>query len=198
MPRLVTSFDRVVLAAVARDVTALVGSRVVRVTQPAAEEVALAVRGLCVTASILSSFDPRWARIRRAHALAALLSSSDAPLAAALLASVLGLSPPLAAEVAVRAGLDPAAPARPQAGGAARLWDALQDLVATVTRAAFAPVVFYDGNDPVGFAPFLFVSLGRLRPVPASSMSEAVEIVLSRFGAAARIEEERAALLAVV
>ena len=304
MPRLVTSFDSVVLAAVARDVTALVGSRVVRVTQPAPEEVALAVRGPSGTATILSSIDPRWARIHLAspsasgepsafaqqlrsrlesatlagvrqppferiltltfetdrgradlvaeimgrhsnlilvedgiitgslksvprakssvrevlpgrpyvvppadrpapailgaQALAALLSSSDEPLAASLVASVLGLSPPLAAEVAVRAGLDPAAPARAQAGGAARLWDALQDLVATVTRAAFAPVVIYDGNDPVGFAPFLFVSLGRLRPVPASSMSEAVEIVLSRFGAAARIEEERSALLAVV
>jgi len=108
------------------------------------------------------------------------------------------LSPPLATEIAVRAGLDPAAPARAQAGGAARLWDALQDLVAAVTRAAFAPVILYDGNDPVGFAPFPFVSLGRLRPVPASSMSEAVEIVLGRFGAAARIEEERVALLAVV
>src|SRR5207247_6807503 len=133
-----------------------------------------------------------------AQALAALLSSSDEPLAASLVVSVLGLSPPLATEVAVRAGLDPAAPARAQAGGAARLSDALQDLVAAVTRAAFAPVILYDGNDPVGFAPFPFVSLGRLRPVPASSMSEAVEIVLGRFGAAARIEEERVALLAVV
>src|SRR5205807_1703162 len=163
MPRLVTSFDSVVLAAVARDVTALVGSRVVRVTQPAPEEVALAVRGPSGTATILSSIDPRWARIHLAspsasgepsafaqqlpsrpyvvppadrpapailgaQALAALLSSSDEPLAASLVASVLGLSPPLAAEVAVRAGLDPAAPARAQAGGAARLWDALQDL----------------------------------------------------------------------
>src|SRR5437870_2296224 len=208
MPRLVTSFDSVVLAAVARDVTALVGSRVVRVTQPAPEEVALAVRGPSGTATILSSIDPRWARIHLASpsasgepsAFAQQLRSrlESATLAASLVASVLGLSPPLAAEVAVRAGLDPAAPARAQAGGAARLWDALQDLVATVTRAAFAPVVFYDGNDPVGFAPFLFVSLGRLRPVPASSMSEAVEIVLRRFGAAARIAEERGVLLAVV
>src|SRR5436853_34645 len=66
MPRLVTSFDSVVLAAVARDVTALVGSRVVRVTQPAPEEVALAVRGPSGTATILSSIDPRWARIHLA------------------------------------------------------------------------------------------------------------------------------------
>src|SRR5256884_6063981 len=304
MPRLVTSFDSVVLAAVARDVTALVGSRVVRVTQPAHEEVALAVRGPSGTATILSSIDPRWARIPLAppsasgepsafaqqlrsrlesatlagvrqppferiltltfetdrgradlvaeimgrhsnlilvedgiitgslksvprakssvrevlpgrpyvvppadrpapailgaQALAALLSSSDEPLAASLVASVLGLSPPLAAEVAVRARLDPAAPARAQAGGAARLWDALQDLVATVTRAAFAPVVFYDGNDPVGVAPFLFVSPGGLRPGPPPASGEALQIVLGRFGAAARIEEERAAPLAVV
>src|SRR5438093_363786 len=66
MPRLVTSFGSVVLAAAARDVPALVGSRVVRVTQPAPEEVALAVRGPSGTATILSSIDPRWARIHLA------------------------------------------------------------------------------------------------------------------------------------
>lgn len=304
MPRLVTSFDSVVLAAVARDVANWVGSRVVRVAQPTPDEIALDVRGPSGAATLLCSIDPRWARIHlasrapsgepspfgqllrsrlesavltglrqptferilicgfqtdvgpaelvaeimgrysnlilvedgtiagslksvprtkssvrevvpgrpyvvppadrpspaslTAQALSAALASSEKPLAATLVASVLGISPPLAAEVSVRAGLDPAAPARAQATGAARLWDALQNLLSVVARAEFAPVVYYNGGEPVGFTPFPFSSLLELRPVPASSMSEAVETVLGRFGATARVADERAALLAVV
>src|SRR3989449_40627 len=133
-----------------------------------------------------------------AQSLAAMLSSSDEPLAKRLVASVLGLSPPLAAEVVVRAGLNPEAPARGQSGAAARLWETLQEVVAIVAHDAFASVVYYDGSAPVGFAPFLFKSLAELRPAPASSMSEAVEMVLGPFGAAARLQGERAALLAAV
>jgi len=304
VPRLVTSFDSVVLAAVAREIAALVGSRAVRVAQPAPDEIAIDLRAPSRSATVLCSIHPRWARIHLAsktasggpssfaqvlrnrlesatlagvrqtsferiltltfqtvrgradligeimgrhsnlilvedgtitgslksvprskssvrevlpgrpyvappagrpspasldaQSLAAMLSSSDEPLAKRLVASVLGLSPPLAAEVVVRAGLNPEAPSRGQAGAAARLWETLQEVVAIVEHDAFAPVVYYDGSAPVGFAPFLFKSLAELRPAPASSMSEAVEMVLGQFGAAARLEEERAALLAAV
>src|SRR2546427_7843071 len=75
-----------------------------------------------------------------AESLAAMLSSSDEPLAKRLVASVLGLSPPLAAEVVGRAGLNPEAPSRGQAGAAARLWETRQEVVAIVARDAFVPV----------------------------------------------------------
>src|SRR2546427_3001969 len=132
------------------------------------------------------------------QSLAAMLSSSDEPLAKRLVASVLGVSPPLAAEIVVRAGLNPEAPSRGQAGAAARLWETLQEVVAIVARDAFAPVLYYDGSAPVGFAPFPFKPLAGLREASTSSMSEAVEMVLGQFGAAARIEGERAALLAAI
>ncbi|TMI72433.1 MAG: fibronectin-binding domain-containing protein [Bacillati bacterium ANGP1] len=304
MARLLTSFDSVVLAAVAREVAALVGSRAVRVAQPAPDEIAIDLRAPSGSATVLCSIHPRWARIHLAsktasggpssfaqvlrsrlesatlagvrqtsferiltltfrtvrdradliveimgrhsnlilvedgtitgslksvprekssvrevlpgrpyvappadrpspasldeQSLAAMLSSSDEPLAKRLVASVLGLSPPLAAEIVVRAGLNPEAPSRGQAGAAARLWETLQEVVAIVARDAFAPVLYYDGSAPVGFAPFPFKSLAGLRSAPTSSMSEAVEMVLGQFGAAARIEEERAALLAAI
>jgi len=294
----------VVLAAVAREVAALVGSRAVRVAQPAPDEIAIDLRAPSGSATVLCSIHPRWARIHLAsktasggpssfaqvlrsrlesatlagvrqtsferiltltfrtvrdradliveimgrhsnlilvedgtitgslksvprekssvrevlpgrpyvappadrpspasldeQSLAAMLSSSDEPLAKRLVASVLGLSPPLAAEIVVRAGLNPEAPSRGQAGAAARLWETLQEVVAIVARDAFAPVLYYDGSAPVGFAPFPFKSLAGLRSAPTSSMSEAVEMVLGQFGAAARIEEERAALLAAI
>src|SRR2546427_6419108 len=114
------------------------------------------------------------------QSLAAMLSSSDEPLATRLVASVLGLSPPLAAEVVVRAGLSPEAPSRGQAGAAARLWETLQEVVTIVAHDAFAPVVYYDGSAPVGFAPFPFQSLAGPRAAPAASMRHAVAMGLGR------------------
>jgi predicted ribosome quality control (RQC) complex YloA/Tae2 family protein len=302
MSGLVTSFDSVVLAAVARDVASLVGARLTRVAQPTADEITIDFRRPTGTTTLLCSIHPRWARIHLAskgvsgeassfaqllrkrfesatlvgvqhtpferiltlivqtlegrlglcaeimgrhsnlilvsegiitgslksvpqskssvreilpgrpyipppqdrpspasispQALAASLGSSAEPLARRLVASVLGLSPALATEVAARAGLDPAAPSRDLADAADRLSAALREVVTLVERATFSPVVYYDGDEPVGFAPFPFTHLGALRSAPATSMSEAVEQVLGRFGAAAQIDEQRSALLA--
>ncbi len=304
MPRLVTSFDSVVLAAVAREVAALVGSRVARVAQPDAEEIAVDLRGSAGTASVLCSIHARWGRIHLAakspsaelstfgqllrgrldsarltavhqppferiltltfetldgradlvaeimgrhsnvllvqqghisgnlktvpqtksavrvvlpgapytpppaarpspvglteEALQQLLASSSDPLAKRLVATVLGLSPTLAVELAVRARLDPLAPAREQAASSARLWMALQDLVRIVQTQTFAPIIYQDGAELVGFAPFPYVHLAGLGQRAASSMSEAVASVLGRFGAVTRFEEQRAALAATV
>jgi len=303
MPRLVTSFDSVVLAAVARDVAALVGSRVTRVVQPDAEEIVIALHGPSGAGAVVCSIHPQWARIHlgslpggtgpsgfaqmlrgrldaarlvevrhtpfervltlifdtvggRADLVAELmgrhsnlilvqddtitgslkavpasksavrqvlpgrryippprnrplpteltrgrleeqLAASDDPLARRLVASLLGVGPALATELAVRAHLDPAAPARAQAA-AGPVWDALADLVRVVTSGAFSPVIYYRGDEPVGFAPFPFEHLSDLRMVPAATMSEAVEIALGSHGATARLEEQRASLLAAV
>lgn len=304
MPRLVTSFDSVVLAAVAREITALVGSRVTRVAQPDPDEVALDLHGAPGTRTLVVSIHPRWARVHltaktaggepsafsqmlrsrleaarlagvrhppfervlglaldtvegRTELIAEImgrhsnlilvkdgviagslkpvprskssvrevmpgrpylpppqdrlsplaftrdsletaLSSGDEPLAKRLVASVLGLSPALATDLAVRAGLDPLTPARAQDDAAGRLWIAMQDVAAIVTAGAFAPVMYYDGDEPVGFAPFPLMHLTAFREVRAATMSAAVDTVLGRRGAAARIDEERATLLAAV
>lgn len=302
MVGLVTSFDSVVLAAVARDVRSSVGARVTRVAQATADEITIDFRQANRTTTVLWSIHPRWARIHLAskgasgeaspfaqllrkrfesatlvsvqhtpferiltltvqtlegrlnlcgeimgrHSnlilvsqgvitsslkavprskssvreilpgrpyipppqnrpspasispqdLAASLESSTEPLARRLVASVLGLSPALATEVAVRAGLDPAAPSRDLADAADQLSAALREVVSLVERAAFSPVVYYDGDEPVGFTAFPFIHLSALRSAPAATMSEAVEQVLGRFGAAAQIEELRGALQA--
>jgi predicted ribosome quality control (RQC) complex YloA/Tae2 family protein len=63
MPRVVTSFDSVVLAAIAREIGALVGSRVGRVVQPDPEEVAIELRGRTAPLSVLVSIHARWGRV---------------------------------------------------------------------------------------------------------------------------------------
>ena len=304
MPRVVTSFDSVVLAAIAREIGALVGSRVGRVTQPDVEEVAIELRGRTAPVSLLLSIHARWGRVHLIERLAGgelstfgqllrsrlegarltavhqtpfervlrlafdtlggsvdlvaeimgrhsnlivvqngmitgslktvpptksalrvvrpgspyepppvdrpspsdltedalrqLLTSSDDPLAQHLVASVLGLSPALATELVVRARLDPHAPANAQSEATAQLWTQLTNLVRIVQTQAFAPIIYLDSNEPIGFAPFPYEHLASLSHRPAASMSEAVAATLGRFGPAARLDEQRTALLTAV
>lgn len=304
MPRLLTSFDSVVLAAIAREIEALVGSRIGRVTQPDPEEVAIELRGRTAPVSLLVSIHARWgrvhlierltggelstfgqllrsrldgARLTAVHqtpfervlrlavdtlegrfdliaeimgrhsnlilvqngmitgslktvpptksalrvvrpgspyapppvdrpspsdltedALRELLTSSDDPLAQHLVASVLGLSPALATELVVRAHLDPHAPANAQSEATAQLWTEVKNLVRIVQTQAFTPITYLDGDEPVGFAPFPYEHLASLPHRPAASMSEAVAGTLGRFGPAARLDEQRTALLTAV
>ena len=304
MPRVVTSFDSVVLAAIAREIGAFVGSRLGRVTQPDPEEVAIEFRRRSGPVSLLVSIHARWgrvhlierltggelstfgqllrsrlegARLTAVHqipfervlrlavttlggkfdlvaeimgrhsnlilvqngmitgslktvpptksalrvvrpgspyapppvdrpspsdltedALRQLLTSSDDPLAQHLVASVLGLSPTLATELVVRARLDPKAPANAQSDTTAQLWTELQSLVRIVQTQAFTPTIYLEGDEPVGFAPFPYEHLASLPHRPAASMSEAVAATLGRFGPAARLDEQRTALLTVV
>ncbi len=304
MPRVVTSFDSVVLAAIARETEALVGSRIGRVTQPAPEEVAVELRGRTAPLSLLVSIHARWgrihlvdrltsgelfpfgqllrsrlegARLTAVHqirfervlrlsvdtlegrfeliaeimgrhsnlilvqngiisgslktvpptksalrvvrpgspympppvnrpspsdltedALRQLLTSSDDPLAQRLVTSVLGLSPGLGTELVVRARLDPYAPANAQSHATAQLWTELKNLVRIVEAQGFTPTIYLDGEEPVGFAPFPYEHLASLPHRPAASMSEAVAATLGRFGPAARVDEQRTALLTAV
>ena len=304
MPRVVTSFDSVVLAAIAREIKGLVGSRLGRVTQPDPEEVAIELRGRSAPVSLLVSIHARWGRVHligrltggelstfgqflrsrlegarltavqqapfervlrlvvdtlegsvdlvaeimgrhsnlilvqngvitgslktvppsksalrvvrpgspytpppvdrpspselTEEALRQLLTSSEDPLAQHLVASVLGLSPALATELVVRARLDPHAPANAQLDATAQLWTEMQNLVRIVQTQAFAPIIYLDGDQPIGFAPFPYEHLASLPHRPAASMSEAVAITLGRFGPAARLDEQRTNLLTAV
>jgi predicted ribosome quality control (RQC) complex YloA/Tae2 family protein len=301
MPRVLTSFDSVVLAAIAREIGALVGSRVGRVTQPDPEEVAIELRGRTAPVSLLVSIHARWGRVHLLQRLAGgelsmfghllrsrlegarltaahqtafervlrlafetlegrvdlvaeimgrhsnlilvqnemitsslktvpraksslrvvragspyvpppadrpppsdltedtlhqLLRSSDDPLAQRLVASILGLSPALATELIVRAHLDPHAPANTQSDATVQLWTELMNLVRLVQSQAFTPTVYLDGDEPVGFAPFPYEHLASFPHRLAASMSEAVAATLGRFSLAARLDEQRTALL---
>src|SRR2546425_841697 len=304
MPRVVTSFDSVVLAAIAREIGALVGSRIGRVTQPDPEEVAIELRGRTAPVSLLVSIHARWgrvhlierltggdlstfglllrsrlegARLTAVHqtpfervlrlavdtlegsvdlvaeimgrhsnlilvqngiitgslktvppaksalrvvrpgspyapppvdrpspadltedALRQLLTKSNDPLVQHLVASILGLSPALATELVVRARLDPHAPANAQSVATPQLWVEVKNLVRMVQTQAFTPLLYLDGDQPVGFAPFPYEHLASLPHRLAASMSEAVAATLGQFGPAARLDEERAALLTAV
>src|SRR5574337_362849 len=131
-------------------------------------------------------------------ALRQLLTSTDDPLAQHLVASVLGLSPSLATDLVVRARLGPHAPANVQPDATARLWTEVMNLVMIVQTQAFTPILYLDGDEPVGFAPFPYEHLASLPHHPAASMSEAVAATLGRFGRAARLDEQSAALLTAV
>ncbi|HXF82201.1 MAG TPA: NFACT family protein, partial [bacterium] len=60
--RFLGSFDSVVLAAVAAELEPLVGARLQRAIQPAADEIVLHLRRPAGPAAVLCSIHPRWAR----------------------------------------------------------------------------------------------------------------------------------------
>ncbi len=304
MSRPVTSFDSVVLAAIARDVEGLLGGRVLRVGQPAAAEIALEFRARPQGATLLCSIDPRWARVHLAtatgssepsafcqmlrarlegaklievlqppfertltlvfsaisgqlvlavelmgrhsnivlvregiiagslklvprakssvrevlpgrsytppprdrptpadlsrDALSELLATSSEPLARRLSSALLGVSPTMATELATRASLNPQAPANTLPDAGSKLWLPIQELCARVLAKDFAPTLYYDGTDPVGYTAFPFAHLATLHALPVPRMSEAVERVVSRVSGQSRIEADRARLVQAV
>lgn len=127
-----------------------------------------------------------------------LLSLSAAPLGKTLATTLLGLSPTMAAEVAVRAGCDPEAPPSSQERTIDRLWGALQDLVRIVRSRDFSPVLYVDGGHIRGYAPFALESVKGIRPLPVSTMSEAVHRATSMLGALDELETRRSALVGAI
>jgi predicted ribosome quality control (RQC) complex YloA/Tae2 family protein len=107
-------------------------------------------------------------------ALRALLDGA-APLAQRLSQGLLGVSPPAARELALRAGLDPAMPAAGARPHAERLLHALRALGAIVRGANFSPCVYTAAGRPVAFAPFPMRAYGAWTMEPAGGMSEAIE-----------------------
>lgn len=304
MARVITSFDSVVLAAIAREMEALVGSRVARVLQPAADEIAIELRSGAEAATVLCSIHPQWARVHlssrieggdlspfaqllrsrleRAQlqairqppfervltltfeaidgpyelhveimgrhsnlilthkgtiagslkpvprskssvrevlpgrpylpppqdrlpppslsrdTLAALLHGSSDQLTHRLTTAVLGLSPPLARELAIRAGMDPAGSAGAQLDHVPRLWAALHELASVVRDGMFSPTLYLDGSEPVGYSAFPLTHLNRWQARKTARMSEAVEVVVVRRAVTARFDERRNAVLSVV
>lgn len=127
-----------------------------------------------------------------------LLASSAEPLGRTLGTRILGLSPTMAVEVATRAGCDADAAAEQQRGAIDRLRGALQELITIVQSKDFAPVLYVDGDDVRGYAPFPLALVTDLRAVPVETMSEAVLRVTAHLGAQSELEERRAGLISAI
>jgi predicted ribosome quality control (RQC) complex YloA/Tae2 family protein len=132
------------------------------------------------------------------ESFADLLQASADPLAQRLSKALLGISPTMATELAVRSQLDPQAPAGDIPDASRRLWPLVRELTERVRTGDFAPTIYYEGPDPVGYTPFPFVHFELLRVVSVPRMSDAIEAVVSRLSARSRIAEEQMRLARVV
>lgn len=130
--------------------------------------------------------------------LRAFLAATDAPLAQALTAAVLGIGPVMARELAVRAGLDPDRAAAAQAEDAPALHGALADLATTVREETFSPVLYLDAGLPAGYAPFPLEHLRSLPSTSVATMSEAVATVTGQLSTEGHLTDQRRALGAVI
>ena len=127
-------------------------------------------------------------------ALASWLAEGQ-PVGEALVARFLGVSPPVAAHLALRAGLDPEQPAPPQAADA--LLAAVRELAATVSSGAFTPIWYEDEDGrPAAYAAIPLLSYRGLTERAAASMSEATVRVIETAAREAALAEQRQALLA--
>ncbi|MDQ7850089.1 MAG: NFACT family protein [Armatimonadota bacterium] len=116
------------------------------------------------------------------------------PLTETLVSRLLGLSRPLAAHLALAAGLPPQQPAPPQA--AEVLLGRLLDLADLALTGAFSPVWYADGTGrPVAYAAIPLLTYRELTPHPVGSMSAAVVRVVEEQARAAVLGEHRRALL---
>ncbi len=126
------------------------------------------------------------------------LAASAEPLAKHLVATLIGISPTMAREIATRAALDPDTPAREAAPHTDAVAAALRALAQAVERREFAPVIYLDGDAPCGYAPFPLHHITGLTALPVARMSDAVARVAVRLGGASAVEEMRAPLLAAI
>jgi predicted ribosome quality control (RQC) complex YloA/Tae2 family protein len=132
-----------------------------------------------------------------AEGLGGILRSS-LPLERRLSQALLGVSPLLAREIAMRAGLDPAAPAADAADSAGRIHDELGTITAIVGRGTFSPTLYVDAARVVAFAPFPMRVFARFTPEPAPTMSEAVDRFYGQGPATVGMEERRTALAGTI
>jgi predicted ribosome quality control (RQC) complex YloA/Tae2 family protein len=132
-----------------------------------------------------------------AAALDALLAG-ERPLEERLSRGLLGVSPLVAREIALRAGLDPGAPAEAARASGERIRAVLQELCAIVRAEAFQPTLYEDRGRVVAFSAIPLRVYAGLRAQAAASMSEAVERYYRGAGEAGPLEERRRALATAV
>lgn len=122
----------------------------------------------------------------------------SAPLERRLSQGLLGVSPSLARETALRAGIDPAVPAADAAGSAETLLDVLRQIAWVMERHAFSPRLYTQGVRAVAFAPFPMRIYEHLSAETAATMSEAVERYYRHLGPGGSLEERRKPLAGTI
>ncbi len=126
------------------------------------------------------------------------LLEGDRRLAERLSGSLLGLSPLVSREIAARAGLDPTMPAGEAAASSRRIWTALREICAVREKDQWAPTIYLDDARIGAFAPFPMRVYDEMRPLPAASMSEAVDRYYQAAVNVGPLEERRRALATAV
>jgi predicted ribosome quality control (RQC) complex YloA/Tae2 family protein len=120
------------------------------------------------------------------------------PLVRRLSQSILGLSPQMAREVALRAGLDPALPAAEAAAGADEIHAVLAEIGATLRAGQFAPTLYTDGARIVAYAAMPMRIFAHLAAQRVETMSEAVDRFSRQGGETSPREERRRQLATAV
>jgi len=126
------------------------------------------------------------------------LLQSPLPLPRRLSQALQGVSPTLAREIAVRAGLDPAAPAAAAVESADRLLQGLRETSVMLAGGAFSPTFYTDGERPAAFAAFPMRVFAGFTAHPAGTMSEAVDRFSRESAPTSHLEARRAHLAASV
>ncbi len=122
----------------------------------------------------------------------------DRPVWQQLSGGLRGLGPVLAREVAVWAGVDPAAPAREATRAAGPLLAAVQAIAGVARTGAFEPTVYESEGRVAAFAAIPLRVYESLAARPAASMSEAVSLFYRDRGEGDPLEARRRPLAAAV
>ncbi|HET9000416.1 MAG TPA: NFACT RNA binding domain-containing protein [bacterium] len=123
---------------------------------------------------------------------------SPLPLERRLSQALLGVSPLLAQEIAMRAGVDPATPAADAVESAGRIGEGLRAITTMVADGAFSPTLYVDGSRVVAFAAFpMRVHEGSIAQ-PSPTMSEAIDRYFDQEPATALLAERRSTLAGTV
>ena len=118
------------------------------------------------------------------------LLQSPMPLARRLSQAILGLSPQMAREVALRAAQDPAQPAAEAAAAGAEIHAVLAEIGVTLRAGQFAPTLYTHGGRIVAYAAMPMRAFSDLDARRVETMSEAVDR-FSREGRETSAQEER-------
>ncbi len=119
---------------------------------------------------------------------------SPVPLDRRLSQALLGVSPLLAREMAMRAGLDPEMAAADAVGSAEQILEALRGVTATLLSGTFTPTVYTDGARVVAFAPFPMRVFAGFIMHTAQTMSEAIDRYYREGTTVVYLEERRKGL----
>ena len=116
---------------------------------------------------------------------------SPVPVARRLSQALLGVSPLVGREIAIRAGLDPAIPAEEAVESAGRIHEVLRAITAVISDGAFSPTLYLDGARVVAFAPFPMRVFDGVASQTAPTMSAAIDRYYREGSPTVHLEERR-------